>query len=155
MHRLDGCDYAIKIWPMLHSDSASELKLIAWLQNNCLKESLAHIVRYHWSWQEERIGYMVLEHCKFSLRKFARLRRFESFEGLTEQDVIRVLRDTCLGLKGLHMLGVVHLDIKPENILCSRDETFKISDFGLARRLCDFLEKGEQEIPEGDERYLA
>lgn len=76
-------------------------------------------MRYHWSWQEERIGYMVLEHCKYSLRKFARLRRYESFEGLTEQDVIRVLRDTCLGLNGLHMLGVVHLDVKPENILYS------------------------------------
>jgi serine/threonine protein kinase len=98
---------------------------------------------------------MVLENCKFSLRKFARLRRYESFEGLTEKDVIKVLRDTCFGLKGLHMLGVVHLDIKPENILCSRDENFKISDFGLARRLCDFSDEGEQEIPEGDERYLA
>jgi serine/threonine protein kinase len=97
---------------------------------------------------------MVLEHCKYSLRKFARLRRYESFEGLTEQDVIRVLSDTCLGLNGLHMLGVVHLDVKPENILYSQDETFKLSDFGLARRICDFSENG-QEIPEGDERYLA
>ena len=48
-HRLDGCDYAIKIWP-IDPDSAQELKLISWLQINCPKESLAHIVRYHSSW---------------------------------------------------------------------------------------------------------
>lgn len=102
LHRLDGCEYAIKIWPLLRSDSLSELKLIAWLSINCSTESLSHIVRYHSSWQEERIGYMVLEHCKYSLRKFARLRRYESFEGLTEADVIKVLTDTSLGLKGLH-----------------------------------------------------
>ena len=98
---------------------------------------------------------MVLELCNFSLRKFARIRRYESFEGLTEKDVIRVLRDTCLGLRGLHHLGIVHLDIKPENILLGKNESFKICDFGMARRIKDFTEKGDEEIPEGDERYLA
>lgn len=82
---------------------------------------------------------MVLEHCRFSLRKFARLKRYESFEGLTEKDVIRVLRDTCLGLKGLHMLGIAHLDIKPENILLGMSDTFKLSDFGLARRISEYI----------------
>lgn len=139
LHKLDGCEYAIKIWPFLHSDSLQEPKLAAWLAVNCPEESLQHIVHYNTCWQEERICYMVLEHCRFSLRKFARLKRYESFEGLTEKDVIRVLRDTCLGLKGLHMLGIAHLDIKPENILLGMSDTFKLSDFGLARRISEYI----------------
>jgi len=89
------------------------------------------------------------------LRKFARLRRQGGFEGLTEKDVLRVLKDTCLGLKGIHHLGIVHLDIKPENILLAKNESFKVCDFGMARRISDFTEKSVEEIPEGDERYLA
>lgn len=102
VHKLDGCEYAIKMWPLLNADSMQEVQLVAWLHVHCPEESLAHLVRYHTSWQEERICYMVLEHCKLSLRKFARVKRYECFEGLTEQDVIRVLKDTCRGLKGLH-----------------------------------------------------
>ena len=48
-----------------------ELKLVSWLMVNCDSESLQHLVRYHTSWVEERIGYMVLECCKSTLRKFA------------------------------------------------------------------------------------
>jgi serine/threonine protein kinase len=53
------------------------------------------------------------------------------------------------------MLGIAHLDIKPENILLGMSDTFKLSDFGLARRISDYIQGGDQEIPEGDERYLA
>jgi serine/threonine protein kinase len=53
------------------------------------------------------------------------------------------------------MLGIAHLDIKPENILLGVSDTFKLSDFGLARRISEYIQGGDHEIPEGDERYLA
>jgi serine/threonine protein kinase len=49
----------------------------------------------------------------------------------------------------------VHLDIKQENILLVKNDSFKVCDFGMARRISDFTEKSVEEIPEGDERYLA
>ena len=64
------------------------------------------------------------------------------------------MRHSCLGLKGLHDKDIVHLDIKPENILQSASGTFKLGDLGMARLIKQLKQPGT-EIPEGDARYLA
>ncbi|KAK5656232.1 hypothetical protein OQA88_4993 [Cercophora sp. LCS_1] len=43
-----------------------------------------------------------------------------------------VFRDTVLGLEYLHYEGVVHRDIKPPNLLQTKDFRVKISDFGVS-----------------------
>ncbi len=45
------------------------------------------------------------------------------------------LRQIGQGLSYIHDCGVIHLDIKPENIIVTPRDTVKIIDFGLARRL--------------------
>ena len=37
------------------------------------------------------------------------------------------------GIEYCHVRGVIHRDLKPQNILISRDHRLKIADFGLAR----------------------
>lgn len=44
-----------------------------------------------------------------------------------------VLRDVVCGLAYLHARGVVHQDIKPDNILIASDGSAKIADFGVAQ----------------------
>ncbi|KAK5148860.1 hypothetical protein LTR04_000413 [Oleoguttula sp. CCFEE 6159] len=41
-------------------------------------------------------------------------------------------RDTVLGLEYLHYQGIIHRDIKPPNLLQTRDHRIKISDFGVS-----------------------
>jgi eukaryotic-like serine/threonine-protein kinase len=53
----------------------------------------------------------------------------------TESQVIDVLHQVATGLKAIHTAGVVHRDIKPDNIIISHDGKIKISDFGVARIL--------------------
>lgn len=38
---------------------------------------------------------------------------------MNEDEIKKIMRDVCLGLNELHNQGIVHLDIKPENILLS------------------------------------
>ena len=55
---------------------------------------------------------------------------------LTERYCELYMMQICEGLNFMHKSNIVHLDMKPENILClSKDgHRIKIIDFGLARR---------------------
>jgi serine/threonine protein kinase len=54
---------------------------------------------------------------------------------LPVRDVLRVARDVAEALEYAHSQGVVHRDIKPGNILVTKDGQAKIADFGIARSL--------------------
>ena len=45
------------------------------------------------------------------------------------------LQGIVSGLEYIHSQGVMHLDIKPENILCTVDGRPKLADFGLSRTI--------------------
>ncbi len=46
-----------------------------------------------------------------------------------------VARQICEGLSEAHRLGVVHRDLKPQNIMIDREGNARIMDFGIARSL--------------------
>lgn len=62
-----------------------------------------------------------------------------------------MLRQALVGLKTMHECGMVHLDVKPDNLLL-KDGDVKIADLGLCRvtRI-----KKWSDLDEGDTRYLA
>ncbi len=47
--------------------------------------------------------------------------------------LLSVGKQVCDGLAEAHSLGVVHRDLKPQNIMIDRDGNAKIMDFGIAR----------------------
>ncbi|VDM33023.1 unnamed protein product [Hydatigera taeniaeformis] len=63
--------------------------------------------------------------------------RVAEFEHLDEHEAVYFIAQILLGVNHMHQLGIVHLDLKPENIMIEDMETkrIKIIDFGLARRL--------------------
>jgi serine/threonine protein kinase len=60
----------------------------------------------------------------------------------------KLLREILLALEFIHRNGMVHLDIKPENIFVKNDQ-YKLGDFGLVSKV------GHHDVEEGDSRYMS
>ncbi|KAM8725113.1 serine/threonine kinase 17a like [Acanthopagrus schlegelii] len=67
-------------------------------------------------------------------------------EAFTEKDVIRLAKQILTGVAFLHRNNVVHLDLKPQNILLTSAKPLgdiRIVDFGLSRRMDNITEVRE------------
>jgi serine/threonine protein kinase len=59
--------------------------------------------------------------------------RLERCGPLPEDEAIRLITQVCEGLQRAHKQGLVHRDVKPDNILVTRDGVAKLTDLGLVK----------------------
>ena len=76
--------------------------------------------------------FMVLEMCKKGVIMDVSLFGIESQHMYTIEEVRNFFRDLILGVEYLHAQGIVHRDIKPDNILLTENNVLKIGDFGVS-----------------------
>lgn len=109
-----------------------------------------HIVHLIRAWQEDGFFYVQMDIAeKGSLRDLV-VNMYDNDVAFPDSTIWRLIRDTLLGLRHIHSYNVVHLDIKPANLLISRSGRVMIGDFGLAAQAHD-----DKDANEGDARYMA
>lgn len=52
---------------------------------------------------------------------------------LSHKEVISIAIQMCTGIGAAHNANIIHRDIKPQNIIISRDGKVKVTDFGIAK----------------------
>ena len=82
-------------------------------------------------------------------------RRLRHERVLSERDAAHIARDVALALEHAHGHGVLHRDVKPENIMISTAGQVKLADLGLAKFLQDESRITASGIAVGTPHYIS
>ncbi len=90
----------------------------------------AHIVNVYDTFEDNNTAYIVMEYLDgMTLKQY-----LQQNGGTLQQDfALSVLQGILQGIKSVHMKGIIHRDISPDNIYVLKDARIKILDFGAAR----------------------
>lgn len=88
---------------------------------------------------DEEFLYLVMPYCPFGA--------INNLCGkIPEQTLWMIIKDVACGLEYLHSSGIMHLDIKPSNILRDSIDHYVISDFGLSHRVFSLFKSYDKTI---------
>ncbi|HTM85282.1 MAG TPA: Stk1 family PASTA domain-containing Ser/Thr kinase, partial [Mycobacterium sp.] len=71
------------------------------------------------------------------------------------QRAIEIIADACQALNFSHQHGIIHRDVKPANIMISKNNAVKVMDFGIARALADVNSVTQTAAVIGTAQYLS
>jgi len=147
---LDGTPVAVKVLkpryagdPQFESRFRNESEIAAKLEH-------PNIIRIRTVAKAGDHVYFGMDLCADSLG--ARLAR----EGpLPEADIVRLARDIIAALDFAHRQGVIHRDLKPDNVLIRSNGTAVLTDFGIARAVSGYVASTGVNMTIGTPHYLS
>lgn len=174
INRLDGCVYALKKSRKPLRGTADERTALNEVYAHAVLGKHSHVVRYYSAWAEDDHMLIQNEYCNGGSLAEAIAINQRSGHLLTEAELKQLLLHLAEGLKYVHALYLVHMDIKPGNVFVSRDQrplpasrvaessddgfedddsdedevTYKIGDLGHVTSVVN------PQVEEGDCRYL-
>ena len=148
-HRADGGTAAVKILkPRYAGDEDFELRF---RQESQFAANLSHphIIKIGEIGREGMLVY-------FSMDLYPASLAIALADGpLPEPQLVGIMRDVAEALAFAHGQGVVHRDIKPDNILLTPEGQAVVSDFGIARAVSGYVSATGVNMTIGTPHYLS
>jgi formylglycine-generating enzyme required for sulfatase activity len=117
--------------------SDSSTKVYNWGLNAFINEAKTlakfedpNIVRVHRFFKANGTAYIVMEYCEGGCL----IDRISKHKHMPEDDLKKLMSSLANGLQLVHNDGILHRDIKPDNIMFRLDGTPVLIDFGAARQ---------------------
>lgn len=88
-----------------------------------------NIVTIYDAGEEQGCHYIVMELCEGTTLK----RYIRRYGRLSVRETVDFAKQIARGIQAAHNRGIVHRDIKPQNILVSESGRIKVTDFGIAK----------------------
>ena len=98
----------------------------------------------------DKYSYFVMEYCNGGPLSTVMKSLFVQRSYMPDDKIYQLLSQVCNGFQVLEKYNIIHLDIKPDNILI-HNGNFKISDFGFAK---EAVEETQNQVC-GTRQYLA
>jgi serine/threonine-protein kinase len=73
----------------------------------------------------------------------------------TPAEALPLIIQACAGIGYAHRAGLVHCDVKPQNMLVTPDMRLKVTDFGIARALSTIKPDEQSDIVWGSPQYFS
>jgi len=108
-----------------------------------------HVARIHGHGVSEGNAYLVMEFFDGG-----DLDKRLAGRALAPQEALRIFRELMFALGDIHERGVLHRDLKPQNLMFRADGSLAIVDFGIAKHIDSIDRTGHGEIL-GTPRYMS
>lgn len=108
-----------------------------------------HLARIYDCGVHRNYVYLVMEYVRG-----VDLKQFAEFRPLRSDRIRQIMQDVSGAVAAAHRRGILHLDLKPENVLITADGRCKLIDFGMGW-ICSRRRAARQRIVAGTFEYMS
>lgn len=120
---------AVKVLRQEYRDNPEFLRRFEREARAVLHLSHDNIVRAYGVGQYEGVPYIVMEYVAGRTLK----QIIQENGPMPARTAIHITRQVLEALSAAHAIGIIHRDVKPQNVIVTRDGRAKLTDFGIAR----------------------
>ncbi|MCD4673054.1 MAG: serine/threonine protein kinase [Anaerolineaceae bacterium] len=112
------------------------------------------ITIYDFGFDEDRI-FIIMEYVPGPDLKSVIRQRTDEGLVFSAQETVDLITQACAGIGYAHRAGVIHCDVKPQNLIVTSENRLKIADFGISRLLSTIQPDEQNDHVWGSPLYMS
>ncbi len=146
---------AIKILRKDYSENQEVQALFRQEAKSAANLTHPNIITIHdFGFDEDRI-FIIMEYVPGPDLKTVIRQRADEGRVFSIDETVSLITQACAGIGYAHRAGVVHCDVKPQNLIVTAENRLKVADFGIARLLSTIQPDEHNEFVWGSPLYMS